>query len=308
MPTGVIATASPIGGVASFLIGGYATGAGAQMTVSRAVSGGAYATIYSGSPAVFYIDAGDAGLSGSAPQPTPLSSGSNYFWQFSDPSGTVTVGPIQPIPTLIYEGDKFTELIIRCLQAGVNNATLPGKIQRATVMHDLPLGGFPALPFVSVTMQSEEQEETGIGQTGINPISNENYAWSIPTLARRCWRVSVYGREVITRDFYRRLVTDILVGMLPDIFTGLGQNVTHRFISSTGQEVEDKKGQVPAFYFADILFELTGLFNVSVALNYPSVIGVLVGIGVSGVTVSGLAPAPNAPTYIPPGNPYSGLP
>jgi len=303
MPTQVSATVAPMGGIVTFLVSGYATGVGAQMTVGRSVgtSGGPYTALYSGSPVYFYIDAGD-GL------PTPLSSGSNYYWNFTDSAGSIVVGPLQPTSSIIYNPESLTSVIIRCIQAGISNITAPAGIKPATVMHSMPLGNFPPLPLISVALRSQEQENNGIGQTARWPIAQENNVWAMPALARKIWMISILAREVDTRDYYRKVVLDILEAMLPDIFTGLGSNVTNSFLVSSGTETDEVHGIAPGFYYADIMMELTGLFNVSVQLNYPPVVGILLSATASGLTVFGETPAQFNPSYTGTPNPYTMLP
>ena len=290
MPSSVSASLAPFGGVVSFVIGGYATGASAQMAISRSSTGssGTYLNIYSGNPCALFVDVGD-GL------PTALLSGSTYYWNFVDSSGTINIGPITPTGNLQYTDDGLTAIIVRCLQAGIDNQTLPNHIKRATVMQDMPLNGFPSLPLITVTDKLEEQESIGIGQQIPEPILAQNQIWTQGCLSRKIHQVSVLCSDTTTRDYYKRLVVLIFQAMLPNLLQDLGQNVSHRYMINTGQTVEDLKQKIPGFYFADIMLELTGNFTVNVQLNYPIVKGVLIGITAYPVSssyfinVSGLA-------------------
>lgn len=292
MPSSVIASLASFGGVVSFLVGGYATGVGSQFSVGRSStgSGGPFLNIYSGAVVPFYIDLGD-GL------PTPLLSGSTYYWTFSDPSGSVLVGPLTPTGSIQFTPDNLTSILIRCLQAGIDNiGPLPNGIIRATVMQDMPLNGFPSLPLISVTAQMEDQEDIGIGQQIVNPNLFENQSWSQAVQARKMWRVSILAKDSLNRDFYKDLILNIFHAMLPTIFLPMGQNTSHRYMVSVGQTSEDLKNKSPGFYFADCLLEITGQSNVNIQLNYPPVSGILVGITASqpasaqvNITVSALA-------------------
>jgi len=268
MPLSVSGIPALFGGVVTFQVSGWASGAGATMTISRTPSGQASALVYSGPPLGYYVDIGD-GL------PTPLLSGTSYSWNFTDPSGSVNVGPITPVNMMLIELEQLTAILMRSLQAAIDNATLPAGIERATVMHDMPLNGFPAMPFISITLQVEEQEDIGIGQSVPYNIvtGTENQMWTTATIARKMWRVSIYSREVNTREFYRQAVLSTFEVMMPTIYTSLGQNVSHRFMVHTGQTVDDQKWQMPGFYYSDILLEITGTFNVNVQFNYPPVTG-----------------------------------
>lgn len=283
MPSSVSANLSPFGGVTTFTLGGYATGFGAQMTIGRSDSGsgGPFINIYSGGITPVFIDVGD-GLQ------TALSSGSTYYWQFSDASGSVLSGPITPTGNLQFSSDGLTTIFLRCLQSGIDNiGQLPTGIKRALVMLDMPLNSFPALPIISITPQMEEQESLGIGQNIENPILTENIMWTMPTLSRKTWRISVFAQNSETRDYYKRLCILIFEAMLPYIFTPLGQNVSHKYMIHAGQTSESKKDQIPGFYFADIMCEVTGSFNVNVQLNYPIVnkIQVNINTNATGATV-----------------------
>jgi|GEM_PF-5875680 len=291
MPSSVSATLAPFGGVVVFNIGGYATGLGAQMVVSRSStgSGGSFLNIFSGATGPLFMDYGD-GL------PTALLSGSTYYWNFTDASGTVQSGPITPTGSIQYLDDSLTETIIRCLQSGIDNQGIPAGIKRAVVIQDMPLNGFPDLPLITVTAKLEEQEYTGIGQQIPYPIAAQNQTWSQGCLSRKVWTVSCLCTDTTTRDYYKRLVVLIFQAMLPNIFQNLGQNVSHRYMINTGQTAKDLEKQIPGFYFADIMLEVTGNFTINIQTNYPTVSGILIGITASGayssssttISVSGL--------------------
>jgi len=281
MPSAVSAALAPFGGVVSFTVAGYSTATGTTMTIARSSNGisGSYINIYSGNPLALFIDVGD-GL------PTSLLSGSTYYWNFSDPSGTVSVGPITPTGNLQYSDDNLTAIILRCLQAGIDNQVLPNGIKRATVMQDMPLNGFPELPLITLTAKLEEQENIGIGQQIPEPIQIQNQIWTQACLSRKLWQVSVLCSDTQTRDYYKRLSVLIFQTMLPNVLQSLGQNVSHKYMINVGQTVEDLKQKIPGFYFADVMLELTGNFTTNVQLSYPKVTGALIGITATGSGIS----------------------
>lgn len=250
------------------------------MTIARTPSGSTSALIYSGAPLAAYIDIGDT-------LPTPLLTGQAYSWTFTDPSGTVNVGPITPTSMMLVEMEQLTDILIRCLQAATDNTPLPPGIERATVMHDMPLNGFPAMPFISVTLQMQEQEEIGIGQNAPSygiVTGTENQMWTTAALVRKMWRVSVYAKDTTTREYYRQLILSAFEIMMPTIYTALGQNVSHKFITHTGQFEDDQKWQRPGFFYSDILLEVTGTFNVNIQFTYPPVVGVAINVSGSQAT------------------------
>lgn len=276
MPTAVSYTPAPIGSTVTFKISGYASGEAAQMTIGRAVSGSSsYNIIYSGTPLVTYVDPGE-GL------PIGLSTGTNYFWQFIDSNGAVTVGPVQPSSYLGFEPYWLTALIVKLYQNGINNLTLPNNTQRASVYHDMPLNGFEGLPAVTITHDVMRQESIGIGQDTINPIMVQNGIWTVPCLVTNIWKFSVFAKDVQTREFYKSAVIAIFESCLQSIFLPLGQNTSHEFIANDYQWIDELKGVSPGLYCSDISVKMDGLFNVGIQTAYPEVKSILIGPTVTG--------------------------
>jgi hypothetical protein len=180
-------------------------------------------------------------------------------------------------------------MLVDMLKIGVNNLTLPNFIQRAGVFHDMPLGNLPPLPAITVTMELLQQNAIGIGQNVENPILVENGIWTMPALARRIWRISVVAKDVETREYYRDAVVALYESLLPTVFSNLGQNVSHKFQAHSSQWVEELKDVYPGLFIAEIMVELTGLFDVSINTSYQTVKGVLIGMA-STASGSSLAP------------------
>lgn len=290
MPTAVTAIISPIGGTITFELSGNASGVGAQSTISRAVSGQPYSVIYSGAPYSVFVDPGEQ-------LPTGLNSGTNYLYQFTDSVGTVTVGPLQPAPTLQFQEYWLTPLLVRLIRNGIDNITLPNNTQRAAVFHDMPLNGFDALPAITITQDLFRQDAIGIGQNTVNPLANQNGLWTMPALVENTWTITVFAKDVQTREFYRDSLIGIFESTLQSVFTPLGQNVSHNFLCHNYQWVDDLKGISPGFYCCDMMVHLTGEFNITISGIYPPVTAILVGPTATGTlngnttcgAISGLA-------------------
>ncbi len=282
MPTQVSAFINPPGGTVTFQISGFASGAGSQMTIGRAVSGDAYTQIFSGLPQVVYIDPGE-GL------PVGLSTGSNYFWQFQDSAGLVTVGPIQPAPYLVFQDYWLTAALVRVIRNGVDNLILPNSTQRAEVFHDMPLAGFQALPAITISQVLFQQEAIGIGQQAPHPLAKQNGMWSIPAVVQNTWMITVFAKDVQTREYYRDAVIGIYESSLDSVFARAGQNISHSFQCHNYQWTDDLHGVSPGFYCCDIMFKQSGMFTIGVQYALAPIIGVLSVPSASGVMQSGLA-------------------
>lgn len=281
MPTAVSATINPPGGVVTFVIGGAASGSGSQMTISRAVSGDSYSVLYSGSPQIRWADAGEQ-------LPGPLSSGSSYYWEFTDSVGTVTLGPIQPKPYLIFDEYWLTSLLINTVRAGINNLILPAGVQRAEVFHEMPLNGFNALPSITITQELFQQDAIGIGQQVPNYLAQQNALWSMPAVVENTWIMTVFAKDVETREYYRDALIAIYQSSLYGVFLPLGQDITHRFMCHNYQWNDDLHGVSPGFYCCDIMINMKGMFTIGIQGTFPAITAVLSAPTASGVGQSGL--------------------
>ena len=259
-------TAVPIGGVAFLDLPGYFIPPSGitSMLIQRAVSGasgiGAWTQVYSGAPVPQYVDPGDA-------TPSPLSSGSAYMWRITDNLDSLLLGPITPVGSIVSQPDYLTNLLIRCLQAGINNLTLPSGVNPVQVTTQMPQQGWQALPFVVVNLDLIQQTEVQIGEDVPNPIP-PSLDWTIWSNAKRIWRVSVFSRDAQERDYYRDTLLMIFRVLKATVFTPLGYNVSHSFQAASGTDAKEWEGHTPGFYYADLMLEIDGVFNTAVLTNY----------------------------------------
>jgi hypothetical protein len=238
------------------------------VTISRAVSGSAglsaFTQLYSGAPLLTWIDAGDM-LAG------PLLSGAAYVWQVADNHGTTQTAPTVPSSTLQTKPDALTQLMLRLLQAGVDglSGSRPAGINGVLVSTAMPSGGLRSLPLMILNLDLIQQEQTQIGQDIDNPDGSN--IWTIWVNAKRVWRVSVFGRNPTERDFYRDSVIAMWQVWHSSVFAPIGLNVSHRFQAASGTDVSESEGLSPGFYYADIMLELDGAFDVAVLDSFGPV-------------------------------------
>lgn len=240
-----------------------------NITIARAVSGvsglSSFSTIYSGEPVLTWIDAGDL-------LPSPLLSGSAYVWDVSDVRGTTRVGPVYPASTVLPAIDGLTELIIRLLQGGVNNLTLPAGIDTVQVTTQMPQGGWQALPFIVVNLDLIQQTETQIGQDVQNP--NPSNLWNIVVYAKRIWRITVLSRNAKERDYYRDSLIAMFQVLLATVFVPLGLEVHHTFQAASGTSSSEYEGKTPGFYYADLMLEVDGTYDVGVMTAFQRILSI----------------------------------
>jgi hypothetical protein len=173
-------------------------------------------------------------------------------------------------------------LLIRLIQAALNNLVLPTGIQPAFVMTAMPLSGWPALPFINVNLESIQQTDTAIGEGVENPTADN--VWTLFALARRTWRIVITAPDAEERDFYRDTLLVILRIIKATVFGAIGVDTTHSVQAVSYPVAKERDGQIPGFYCADIVFDTEGNFATPVRTNYP----VILAISSTG-------------TYIPPG-------
>jgi hypothetical protein len=230
-------------------------------TISRAVYGStglsSFTQLYSGVPLFTWIDVGDL-------LPGPLLSGASYVWQVSDGNGTTQTGPVVPASILQTRPDALTQLMLRLLQAGVDglSGSRPAGVNGILVSTAMPQGGLRSLPLLILNLDLIQQEETQIGQDIDNPDGSN--VWTIWVNAKRVWRVSIFGRNPTERDFYRDSVIAMWQVWHSSVFAPIGLNVSHRFQAASGTDVSESEGLSPGFYYADIMLELDGVFDVAV--------------------------------------------
>lgn len=236
------------------------------MMLSRAVSGsaglGAFTTLYSGAPQPVYIDVGDS-------SPVPLFAASGYVYQLADNTGTAQLGPVYPTPSLVPQADPLSALLIRLLQAGVNNLALPSGFVAPQITTKMPQGGLAALPFIIVNLDLGQQSATGIGQDIPNP--NTGNVWTIWVNAKRVWRISIFCQNSEECDYFTSALISIWQVILATVFDQIGVGLTRDIQFSSGTDVDERKGYSPGFYYADIMFTADGVLNTTVITGYGKI-------------------------------------
>ena len=242
-----------------------------EWTLSRvALVGGAPArleTLYQG-PAqrvpqtgrlgALYVDTGEGGL--------PLDPATTYVWTISTSTGAASASAI-PAASLTLEFFDYSEFILRFLQAGVQNITLPGLAQfraRPRVINAMPLTGAPTLPTISVAEDLAQQVDQGIGHTVNSDYSRNEF--SINEIVHRRYRVAILCSSVEEREFYKTLVISLFKGMLTAIMGELGLSVRYSWQSVSSQQVDDP----PGFYYSEIGLQFDGNFQTLLTTSYPS--------------------------------------
>lgn len=259
-------TAVPTGGaiMVSFENEAGASSLTGSVVFSRSADGGStFTTLYSG-PAddlLLWPDVGD-GL------PAPLNPSVGYVYRVTDDSGTVTSDPVYPASQITVEPDGMTTIMIRLLQAGVNNLSLPSGVARALVSNQMPITGFPQLPFVVVNLDLIRQTDVPIGQNAATSTTNTQ---EIAVYVKRMWRVSVLTKSAEERDFYRDSLIAIWQTTLGSVFAPMGRNIRHKFEVASGQLTDAFLGLQPGFSFAEILFEVDGQFNTTLTTAYNTI-------------------------------------
>ena len=256
----------PIGGVIALSLPAYtsqaAIAAAGTITLSRQTNGGAFVQLYSGPPVVAWIDPGDS-------SPSSLAPTSSYVYQLTDANGTATTTALTPASTLQPPDNSQTQLLIRLLQAGVNNLTLPTGINSVQVTTQMPLGGWSALPFIVVNLDLVQQQDTMIGEDFQAPDSNNT--WTIPTWAKYLWRITILSRNAAERDYYRDNIIAICRVLKATVFSFIGSNMRHEVQAASGTDVDEWSGKQPGFYYADVMFSVEGVLDAIVLTNYGAI-------------------------------------
>lgn len=254
--------------------------------LERAVSGstglGPWTILSSGAPGPgfeqrVFIDVGD-GL------PGPLDPESLYVYQLTDSEGSAQTYPFQPAAEFAINPSPIAKILQRLVQAGLNSLIKPSAVPVAQVLYAMPLAGLPRLPLITFNEDLTQQAEIPVGQHVAN---NDPFTgiWTITGFQRRSFRISVLATEATTRDFYRTAVISILTAMVPTTLAQIGLNVRHSYQSTSGQVSDEPKQALPGFYFADILYDFTGTFNVEIT---PT-LGLIETIDFTGYLASGAA-------------------
>lgn len=260
--------AVPSGGAIAITVNGALNGAA---TLERAVSGFSFTQIYSGAAIGYYLDIGD-GL------PAPLASGVPYQYRYTDIGGIVTSPFITPGSLVVENFDPITQILIRLIQGALNSLTLPAGVKKAQITQAMPLGGQIPMPLVVVNMDIAQQGAVPIGQsttalnslyTGIGPASG----YVITGFAKKTYRVSVLSTNAPERDFYRDSIVGTFEAIYSSVLQPLGIDVTHKWMVTSGQVANDRTGMAPGFYFAEVLLDFEGTFNVVTNVAYGPILG-----------------------------------
>ena len=252
------------GGVIVFRFPDLAAG---SFTFSRSADGGnTWQELYSGETyqndlgevvTPRFVDYGD----GTA---APLSQNTSYLYQITDSSGTTTSPPITPASRLAIESDLVTSILIRTLQAGIDGLTRPSNVNLPRILHAMPLNGEPRLPIITVNMDyGPASQEFPIG-VGINASMTNTDVRTVQ--AERKYSITVLCLTVQEREFYRDAIIGILTVAAPEIFGAIWDDTSFRFQAYSSQNVGQQNS--PGFYFAQVMVELQGSFNVATINNF----------------------------------------
>jgi len=260
----------PIGGAALLQLYGAESGAYAPpsgvvtLTLSRTGSDGSSVTLYAGAPVPLWVDPGD----GPSFSSQPLSPAVGYTWTATDSGGATQAGPITLTGSIVTVPDGLTQLLIRLLQAAADNAQRPSGtvVNPVRVTTKMPSGGWPATPFAVVNLSLFQQEDTAIGQDVLVPVADNT--WTLPGWAKRVWTISVFSQNADERDFYRDTFLIAFRALKATLFSQIGQNIRHRYQATSGTTGDEWLGQAPGFYWSDVMFELEGVFDVTILTGF----------------------------------------
>jgi hypothetical protein len=265
MPPAIKATVIPTGGAVRLDMPAYlAPPSGVtNMLLTRAVSGstglGAFTTLYSGKAQPVWIDIGDN-------LPGPLQAASGYVYQLTDSTGTSQVGPVLPAPSLVPMGDPLSKMLLKLLQAGIDNIPLARGYAPVQITTKMPTGGLTPGPYIVLNLDLTQQSETGIGQDVINPDAGN--IWTIWVNAKRMWRLTILSQDVEERDFYKDAFISIYQVILATVFTPVGLGVTRDIQAATYTVSMEEGGRGPSFYGADLMLMADGVLNTTVVTGY----------------------------------------
>ena len=163
-------------------------------------------------------------------------------------------------------------VLIRLLQAALNNLVLPAGIQPAVVMTRMPQSGWLAMPFINVNLELIQQTYTAIGEDVENPTADN--VWALFATAKRSWRVTVTAPDAEERDYYRDTVMAILRILDATVFSEIGLNNTHTLQATSYASAKERDGRVPGFYCADIILDTDSNATALVRTDYPIILGI----------------------------------
>jgi hypothetical protein len=236
-------------------------------------------TLWEGSPGAtplsVFVDIGDGA---NAPlDPTQL-----YAYQFTTATGIVDTGPLSPACSITVERDHVSSILYRSLQSGMASLKLPADFNNApTITHAMPLAGegVPVLPSIAFNETFLQETEYRIGEN-----VDDDQEWNqfqVGSQAVRHYTVFVMAASPREREYYKDAVIAIFNAILGPVLNKIGNNVTHRFQSSSSQLVG--RSNEPGFYFSEILLEFTGLYSTGIVTTYGPIEVIDSITGVSGI-------------------------
>lgn len=268
MPPFVNPEVIPTGGAIALT---FATASG-QVSISRATSGvsglSAWTVLSSGAASGplgplgvngYYLDAGDQ-------LPGPLSAAAQWVYEITDSTGTTQTQAITPVAAITIEPDPILAIVMRLLQAGLQNIAPPAGILMPRIMLAMPLDNAPALPLIVIAPEQDAMMEQPIGVDVPKPDSQN--VWQIMDLQKHVLRVSILSLNAVERDYYKNAVISIFKVLLGAVLGPLGQDVRHGYMAASYQQTKEHIDQVPGFYGCDVMLEITGQFNVVVTTTY----------------------------------------
>jgi len=236
-----------------------------ELTLSRSADGGStFVTLYSGEPLPFWLDTND----GPSTSSQPLNPTIGYIWRAQDSGGTTQAGPAMLGCSIITVPDGLTQILIRLIQAGFDNMPRPSGVttNRLEVSTRAPAAGWPVMPYAVLNLDLFQQADTATGQDIPDP--NQENVWTLPGWARRVWTLSILSANADERDFFRDAALIMFRTLKGTLFNQVAQNIHHTFQAASGATVDDKRGQGPILYWADVQLTLEGEFVVSVLTSY----------------------------------------
>ena len=207
----------------------------------------------------WYFDVGD-GL------PGPLDPNTLYYYQVTDPTGSVVAGPVQPAVQIQLQADPVTDIIMGLYQAAFNNLVLPVSFKKPPrVVDAMPLAGEMPMPLCVVYRELLQQADQQIGQDLPNP--DQQNIWTDGENAKYVYRISMLTMNPQERDFYANAMIAIFKIIRAYFLNQVGKDVSHTWQAASYQVTGMKEGQLPGFYGCDAMITFEGLFNTVVVTN-----------------------------------------
>lgn len=254
--------------------------AGPPLTTTRVIGSGAAQVIdVQPEPGVqsIIIDPG-VGL----PGPLPSDQGT-ITYTLQDSVSTLAIPPLSLLVELDATPDWIDEMVLRVLQAGVDNLNLPNGYKPAAVMQEMPKTGTPELPFIFYTPVTVEQSQTQIGQdVPITLLTPGRQLATVSVQAKRTWHLGILSLTAGERDYYRDTCLAIFQAMLGSVFLPLGLDIHHSFRAQSSQSAF--RDFSPGMYQCDILYTVDGVFNTAIVPSYGLINAVSGSIGSPGVS------------------------